>query len=126
MTASLGTTFRALADPTRRAILARLALGDASVGELATPFDMSVRAVSKHIGVLEKAGLITRERDAQRRLSRLRLAPLQEAGDWLSSYRRTWDARLDNIADVIASPKKGDLADRRACGDSIAVASAPR
>src|SRR5260370_28225761 len=102
MTASLGTTFRALADPTRRAILARLALGDASVGELATPFDMSVRAVSKHIGVLEKAGLITRERDAQRRLSRLRLAPLQEADDWLASQRPTCEAPLDHIAHDIA------------------------
>jgi DNA-binding transcriptional ArsR family regulator len=106
MSTKLSSTFAALADPTRRAILARLSLGDASVGELATPFEISVRAVSKHLGVLEKAGLISRVRDAQKRISRLRLAPLQEVDDWLGSYRRSWEARLDNITNVIARLKK--------------------
>lgn len=110
---SLSSTFAALADPTRRAILARLALGDASVGELATPFDMTVRAVSKHIGVLERAGLVSRERDAQRRPSRLRLAPLEEVSDWLDAYRRLWEDRFDRIDGVIDQIKKGKLDDPR-------------
>jgi DNA-binding transcriptional ArsR family regulator len=86
----------ALADPTRRAVLARLALGEASVAELAKPFNMTVRAVSKHIGVLEKAGLVSRGRDAQRRPSRLQLAPLRAVNDWLEPYRRLWEGRFDN------------------------------
>src|SRR5688572_23531164 len=101
MADSLSLTFAALADPTRRAILARLALGEASVAELAEPFDMTVRAVSKHVGVLEKAGLVARGRDAQRRPSRLQLAPLQDVNEWLAEYRRLWEGRLDRIDGVL-------------------------
>jgi DNA-binding transcriptional ArsR family regulator len=97
----LDLTFSALADPTRRAILARLALGDASVSELAEPFEISVRAVSLHVGVLEKAGLVSRTKDAQRRPSRLELAPLLEVDQWLSSYRRLWEGRLDRMEEVL-------------------------
>jgi DNA-binding transcriptional ArsR family regulator len=109
----LSLTFSALADPTRRAILARLIEGGASVAELAQPFEMSVRAVSKHIRVLERAGLVTRERAAQRRPSRLHLTPLREVDDWLSTYRRLWQGRLDNVADVLTRIKKGELDDPR-------------
>jgi DNA-binding transcriptional ArsR family regulator len=109
----LSRTLSALADPTRRAILARLMLGDASVAELSQPFEMSVRAISKHVGVLERAGLVSRERDAQRRPSRLQLAPLREVDDWLATYRRLWEGRLDNIADVLARIKNGELDDPR-------------
>jgi DNA-binding transcriptional ArsR family regulator len=109
----LSQTLAALADPTRRAILFQLSRGDASVGELAKPFDMTSQAVSKHVGVLERAGLVSRRRDAQRNVSRLELAPLQEVDDWLAAYRRLWEARLDNIADVIARIQKGDLDDPR-------------
>lgn len=98
---NLDQTFAALADPTRRAILARLALGEASVAELARPFDISVRAVSLHIAVLERAGLVSRSRDAQRRPSKLELAPLQEVDDWLDSYRRLWEGRFDRMAEVL-------------------------
>ncbi len=113
MADGLSLTFAALADPTRRAILARLAGGEASVGELAEPFEMTVRAVSKHIGVLEKAGLVVRGRDAQRRPSRLRLAPLQQVNDWLAEYRRLWEGRFDRIDGVIDRIKKGKLDDPR-------------
>jgi DNA-binding transcriptional ArsR family regulator len=94
----LSTTFAALADPTRRAILARLASGESSVGELAAPFDMSLPAVSKHLKVLQRAGLIARGREAQRRPCRLEAAPLKEAADWVIGYRRFWEesfGRLD-------------------------------
>ncbi len=101
MSDRLSTTLSALADPTRRAILARLALGEASVGELAEPFSLSVRAISKHVGVLEKAGLITRGRDAQRRPSTLDLARLREVNDWLEAYRRLWEDRFDNLQGVL-------------------------
>jgi DNA-binding transcriptional ArsR family regulator len=96
----LDITFAALADPTRRAILARLASGEASVLELAEPFDMSQPAISKHLRVLERAGLISRGRDAQRRLSRLEAQPLAEANAWLEDYRKFWEknfARLDAL-----------------------------
>jgi DNA-binding transcriptional ArsR family regulator len=93
----LSTTFAALADPTRRAILARLADGEATVGELAEPFPISVQAVSKHLRVLERAGLIERGRSAQLRPSRLRAAPLQDAAAWLETYRRFWDASFDRL-----------------------------
>ena len=93
----LSTTFAALADPTRRAILARLASGDASVGELARPFDMSLPAISKHLKVLERAGLITRGREAQWRPCRLDAGPLGDAASWLESYRRFWEERLDRL-----------------------------
>ena len=113
MSDRLSTTFAALADPTRRAVLARLAAGEASVAELAKPFKMTVRAVSKHVGVLEKAGLVSRRRDAQRRPSRLRLVPLREVNDWLDSYRRLWEGRFDNIQMVLDQIKKGVLRDPR-------------
>src|SRR5882762_7630437 len=93
----LSTTFAALADPTRRAILARLAAGEATVKELAEPFDMSLPAVSKHLKVLENANLITRGRDAQWRPCQLDAAPLEEAADWFERYRRFWDASLDRL-----------------------------
>jgi DNA-binding transcriptional ArsR family regulator len=93
----LTSTFSALADPTRRAILARLAEGEATVKELAEPFPISVQAVSKHLKVLERAGLITRGRSAQRRPSRLQGAPLQEAVEWLEKYRLLWEGSFDRL-----------------------------
>src|SRR5215471_17519409 len=90
----LDATFAALADPTRRAILARLASGEASVNELAEPFAMSQPAISKHLKVLERAGLISRGRDAQRRLSRIEGKPLAEASRWLENYRQIWEANF--------------------------------
>ena len=94
-TERLSTTFAALADPTRRAILAHLASGEASVSELAAPFAMSLPAVSKHLKVLERAGLITRGRAAQRRPCRIEAAPLKDAADWLEEYRRFWEESFD-------------------------------
>jgi len=102
----LDATFAALADPTRRAILARLALGEASVTELAEPFAMSQPAISKHLKVLERAGLISRGRDAQRRLSRIEAKPLEEANGWLEGYRQFWETRfqhLDALLDAVRS-----------------------
>jgi DNA-binding transcriptional ArsR family regulator len=93
----LSNTFAALADPTRRAILARLADGDATVNELAEPFPMSLQAVSKHLKVLERAGLITRGRTAQSRPSRLHGAPLKDAADWLERYRRFWEGSFERL-----------------------------
>ena len=93
----LSATFQALADPTRRAILARLALGETSVSELATPFKMSLPAVSKHLKVLEHAGLITRSRDAQMRPCKIEAKALKEADDWLEEYRQLWEQRLDRL-----------------------------
>jgi DNA-binding transcriptional ArsR family regulator len=93
----LDTTFAALADPTRRAILARLARGEASVLELAEPFDMSLPAISKHLKVLERAKLIERGRDAQRRPCRLAAAPLREIADWTNQYRRHWEESFDKL-----------------------------
>jgi DNA-binding transcriptional ArsR family regulator len=95
----LSTTFAALADPTRRAILERLTLGDATVNELAEPFPVTVQAVSKHLKVLEHAGLITRGRTAQWRPARLRARPLGDATSWLSEYRRFWEQRFDRLED---------------------------
>ena len=97
----LSLTFNALADPTRRAILQRLLKGQASVGELAEPFDMSTRAISKHIAVLEAAGLVTRARDAQRRPSRIRAQPLVEIDEWLKVYRRLWVDRFQRLGEVV-------------------------
>jgi DNA-binding transcriptional ArsR family regulator len=97
----LSTTLAALADPTRRAILARLALGETSVTELAEPFEMSLPAVSKHLKVLERAGLIARGREAQWRPCRIELAALKDVDDWLEEYRRLWDARLDRLDDYL-------------------------
>jgi DNA-binding transcriptional ArsR family regulator len=105
----LDATFAALADPTRRAILARLALGEASVTELAEPFAMSQPAISKHLKVLEHAGLISRGRDAQRRPCRLEAQPLAEANDWLERYRQLWEAnfqRLDALLDEMKAQTK--------------------
>jgi DNA-binding transcriptional ArsR family regulator len=93
----LDATFAALADPTRRAILARLASGEATVTELAAPFDMSLPAISKHLGVLERAGLISRGRDAQRRPCRLEAARLKGVAEWLEHYRHFWEESLDRL-----------------------------
>ena len=93
----LSTTFSALADPTRRAILARLIAGECSVTELAEPFDMSLPAVSKHLRVLERAGLIARRRDAQWRPCRIEAGPLKEIADWAEHYRHLWEERLDRL-----------------------------
>ena len=106
---SLDATFAALADPTRRAILARLANGEAAVNELAAPFDMSQPAISKHLKVLERAGLITRGREGQRRPSKLEPRPLAEATDWIERYRRIWEAnfkRLDAVLQELKSNEK--------------------
>jgi DNA-binding transcriptional ArsR family regulator len=103
---ALSTVFGALADPTRRAILARLAEGDASVTELAEPFRMSLPAVSKHLKVLERAGLISRGRAAQWRPCRLAPGPLREATDWLETYRRFWDETLDRLTEHLRDLKQ--------------------
>ena len=94
----LSMTFQALADPTRRAILARLALGEASVGELAAPFDMSLPAVSKHLKVLEGAGLLARTRDGRVLRCHLEPGPMRAADDWIGEYRRFWESQLDQLA----------------------------
>ena len=109
ITDRLDATFAALADPTRRAILARLASGEASVAELAEPFAMSQPAISKHLKVLENAGLISRGQDAQRRPRRLEAEPLAQATVWLENYRRFWESnfqRLDGILDELKALKK--------------------
>jgi DNA-binding transcriptional ArsR family regulator len=101
---SLSTTFAALADPTRRAILARLARGEAPVGELAAPFRISLPAVSRHLRVLERAKLIERRVDAQWRVCRLNAQPLAHAVDWIEHYRRFWETSLDRLAEVLEEP----------------------
>jgi DNA-binding transcriptional ArsR family regulator len=109
MSERLDATFAALADPTRRAILARLASGEASVMELAEPFAMSQPAISKHLKVLERAGLISRGRDAQRRPRQLEAAPLAEVSEWLENYRQFWEPaflRLDALLEELKSRKK--------------------
>jgi len=107
---SLNAVFSALADPTRRAILARLTRGDASVGELAAPFDLSLPTVSRHINVLEDARLVVRERDAQWRRCHFQREPLMEAAEWIGRYVAFWDGRLDALAKLVeslpAEPKK--------------------
>lgn len=100
-TAELDTTFAALSDPTRRAILAKLATGEATVTELAAPFAISLPAISKHLKVLERAGLILRGRDAQRRPCRLRAAPLGDAAEWLGEYRRFWEESFDRLDEYL-------------------------
>src|SRR5213596_2140671 len=97
----LSAKFAALADPTRRAMLARLALGEASVGDLGRPFDISGPAITKHLKVLERAGLITRGRDAQWRPCRIEPQALKEVDDWLEEYRRLWEQRLDRLEDYL-------------------------
>jgi DNA-binding transcriptional ArsR family regulator len=118
--ARLDATFAALADPTRRAILARLAHGEASVLELARPFAMSQPAISKHLKVLERAGLISRGRDAQRRPCRIEARPLAEASDWLEDYRRLWEdnfRRLDTLLDELKAQEKKRGHPKRQTGD---------
>lgn len=105
MTDRLSETFAALADPTRRAILARLASGEASVTELAQPFEMSMPAISKHLKVLERAQLITRGREAQWRPCRLDAAPLKDASDWLGSYRQFWEESFDRLDEYLQELK---------------------
>ncbi|MDX8446284.1 ArsR/SmtB family transcription factor [Mesorhizobium captivum] len=104
---SLSLTLAALADPTRRAILARLSLGEASVTELAEPFAMSFPAVSKHLKVLERAGLVARGRDAQFRPRRLQPEPLRAIDEWLESYRALWDARFDRLETYLQTLQAG-------------------
>ena len=104
---NLDTTFAALADPTRRAILGRLALGEASVTELAEPFAMSQPAISRHLKVLERAGLISRGRDAQRRPRRIEARPLAEATEWLEAYRQFWEDRFQRL-DMLLDGMKND------------------
>jgi DNA-binding transcriptional ArsR family regulator len=111
-TETLDSTFAALADPTRRAILARLASGgEASVKELAEPFEMTLPAVSKHLKVLERAGLISRGRVAQSRPSRLEAAPLREVADWVEQYRRLWEQSLDRLDDYLHELRRGENED---------------
>ena len=112
-TARLDATFAALADPTRRAILARLALGEASVNELAKPFDMSQPAISKHLKVLERAGLISRGQEAQRRPRRLEAKPLAEADKWLEKYRELWEKRFRHLDDLLEQLKKDQQKKRK-------------
>ena len=102
---SLTTTFAALADPTRRAILARLALGETSVNEIAAPFEMSLPAVSRHLKVLEHAGLISRSRDAQWRPCKLRAEELKSAAEWLEGYRRFWEESFDRLDEYLVMLK---------------------
>jgi DNA-binding transcriptional ArsR family regulator len=105
----LSATFAALADPTRRAILGRLASGEASVTQLAEPFEMSMPAVSKHLKVLERAGLIARGREAQWRPCRLEAAPLKEAADWVEEYRRFWEQSFDRLDDYLRELKNAEV-----------------
>ena len=105
----LDATFAALADPTRRAILARLAAGRASVTELAAPFAMSQPAISKHLKVLERAGLISRGSDAQRRPRRLEAGPLAEANEWLENYRRFWEGSFQRLDALLVELKTGEM-----------------
>lgn len=107
-TGTLDTTFAALADPTRRAILTRLTQGDASVGELTAPFAMSQPAVSKHLRVLERAGLVSRGRDAQRRPCRLEARPLREALDWLADFREYWEESYQRLDELLARLEERD------------------
>ncbi|HEV7767046.1 MAG TPA: metalloregulator ArsR/SmtB family transcription factor [Thermoanaerobaculia bacterium] len=110
--ASLDATFAALADPTRRAILARLASGEASVNELAEPFEMSQPAISKHLKVLERAGLISRGRDAQRRPRKLEAQPLAEATAWLENYRKFWEGSFQRLDVLLDELKTSDRKNR--------------
>jgi len=112
-TDQLSTTFAALADPTRRAILARLASGECSVTELAQPFEMSMPAVSKHLRVLERAGLIARGRDAQWRPCRLEPAPLKEVADWAERYRAMWEERFDRLENYLQQLQAKEKRDAR-------------
>jgi DNA-binding transcriptional ArsR family regulator len=108
----LTATLSALADPTRRAILTNLALGEASVKELAAPFNMSLPAVSKHLKVLERAGLITRGREAQWRPCRLEAAPLREVADWVDHYRQFWEGSFDRLEEYLQELKTQELSNK--------------
>jgi DNA-binding transcriptional ArsR family regulator len=112
----LSATLSALADPTRRAILARLALGEATVNELAQPFDMSLPAVSKHLKVLESAGLVEKGREAQFRPRKLRPEPLRDLAGWLESYRRFWDESLDRLDDYLKELQNKGVSNDRPAG----------
>src|SRR5688500_4059971 len=105
---NLTRTFSALADPTRRAILARLASGETSVSELAAPFDISLPAISRHLKVLEEAGLISRGRDAQWRPARLEAGPLRDVAGWVERYRKFWDQSFDRMDAYLAEIQKGE------------------
>jgi DNA-binding transcriptional ArsR family regulator len=109
----LSATFAALADPTRRAILARLASGEASVTEIGKPFEMSLPAISKHLKVLEQAGLIVRGRDAQWRPCRLAPGPLKDAAEWLEEYRRFWEESFDRLDDYLRELQRKEKNGRR-------------
>src|SRR5262245_29775420 len=109
----LSTTLAALSDPTRRAILARLMLGATNVGELAEPFDMTLPAISKHLKVLERAGLIARGREAQRRPCRLEAAPLKDVAEWVKRYQRFWEQRFDNLDAYLRELKARDASQSR-------------
>lgn len=113
VTDQLSLTFSALADPTRRAILARLTSGQVSVTELAEPHDMSLPAISKHLRVLERCGLITRTREAQVRPCRLKAAPMKEAVDWLERYRQHWEERLDRLEEYLKEIQAAPVAAKR-------------
>ena len=113
----LDRTFGALADPTRRAILARLAKGEASVTELAEPFEMSLPAVSKHLKVLERAGLVSRGRERQWRPARLRATPLQEVAEWTDPYRRFWEERYDRLDEYLGELQGRGRGKRKEKGD---------
>jgi len=106
-TDQLSITFQALADPTRRAILTRLFEGEATVTELAEPFSVSLPAISRHLKVLERAGLIARDRSAQYRPSTLRVEPLEQAAEWMEPYRALWEGRMDRLGAHLANLKKG-------------------
>ena len=113
----LDRTFGALADPTRRAILARLAKGEASVTELAEPFEMSLPAVSKHLKVLERAGLVSRGRERQWRPARLRATPIREVAEWTDRYRRFWDERYDRLDEYLYELQGRGSSKRKEKGD---------
>jgi DNA-binding transcriptional ArsR family regulator len=110
---SLSLTFAALADPTRRAILARLSRGEASVTQLVEPFEMSQPAISKHLKVLERAGLVVRGRDAQFRPCRIEAAPLKDVSDWVERYRAIWEARLDRLGGYLQDLQKKEKRNER-------------
>jgi DNA-binding transcriptional ArsR family regulator len=117
VTERLDRTFGALADPTRRAILARLVQGEASVTELAEPFEMSLPAVSKHLKVLERAGLVSRGRERQWRPARLRVTPLKEVAEWTDRYRRFWDERYDRLDEYLDELQGRGSSTRKEKGD---------
>jgi DNA-binding transcriptional ArsR family regulator len=121
----LDAVFMALADPTRRAILARLASGEATVNELVEPFNMSQPAISKHLKVLERAGLVSGGRDAQRRPRRLEAKPMAVANEWLESYRQFWEARYARLDDVLANLVAAEKRPRRIRNERTALPPSP-